>query len=149
MASCFCLFFGGIEIGVRFSALLLILSTLASTITRVLRWSMRGQTATTGLVPLSPVRMLITCGSIAPVSPLRIATLVATVSLFAASGGEREKYICFITTATRALRILRVLYLHCRFYQSEKRIGYFVFYLAKRVLRPASDDRTYKRAILF
>ena len=133
----------------RFSALLLPLSTLATTITLVARWTLRVRPATTGLVRLPPERMHTTCTSVAPVSPLRIATVVASVSLFAASGGEREKYICFITTATRALRILRVLYLHCRFYQSEKRIGYFVFYLAKRVLRPASDDRTYKIAILF
>ena len=133
----------------RFSALLLLLSTLASTSTVQARCTVRGQTAATGIVPLSRVRMRTSCTSVAPLSTLRVTTIVATVSLFAASGGEREKYICFITTATRALRILRVLYLHCRFYQSEKRIGYFVFYLAKRVLRPASDDRTYKRAILF
>ena len=133
----------------RFSALLLLLSTLASTITAVVRCTMRGQAASTGLVRHSPARVHTACTSIAPVSTLRVTAFVATVSLFAVSGDEREKYICFITTATRALRILRILYLHCRFYQSEKRIGYFVFYLAKRVLRPASDDRTYKRAILF
>ena len=110
MASCFCLFFlGRIEIGVRFSTLLLILSTLATTTTIQARCSVRGQAAATGLVQRTPGRMLTTWSSLAPVSTLRITTtFVATVSLFAASGGEREKYICFMTTATRALRILGV-----------------------------------------
>ena len=84
------IFWGRIEIGVRFNALLLVLSTLATTLTTMVRCTMRVQTAaTTGLVRRTPERMHTSCTSVAPVSALRITTFVATVTLFAASGGER------------------------------------------------------------
>ncbi len=70
-------------------SLLLILSTLASTLAPLACWAVRGQAATTGLVPHTRVRMHTTWTSIAPMSTLRVSTVVATVSLFAASGGER------------------------------------------------------------
>ncbi len=70
-------------------SLLLILSTLATTVTSMVRWPMWGHSAATGLVPLSRVRMHTTCTLVAPLSALSITTIVATVSLFAASGGER------------------------------------------------------------
>ncbi len=70
-------------------SLLLLLSTLATTATLQARCALRGPTAATGLVRHSPVRMHTACTSIAPLSSLMIASFVATVSLFAASGGER------------------------------------------------------------
>ena len=73
-------------------SLLLVLSTLATTATLQARCALRGPTAATGLVRHSPVRMHTACTSIAPLSSLRIASIVATVSLFAASGGERGYY---------------------------------------------------------
>ncbi len=74
-------------------SLLLILSTLATTVTLEARWAMRGQSATTGRVPLTPIRLHTACTSIAPVSALRISSFMATVPLFAASGGERREII--------------------------------------------------------
>ena len=53
---------------------------------------MRGPTATTGRVRHTPLRMHTPCASLAPLSALRITSFVATVSLFAASGGERGYY---------------------------------------------------------
>ena len=72
------------------SILLLILSTLATTTTFQARCTMRGLTAATGLVQQSPERMHTSWTSIAPMSSLRITTVVATVTLFAVSGGERR-----------------------------------------------------------
>ncbi len=64
----------------------MILSTLAATSTIQARWARRGRSAATGRVRLSRVRMLTTWPSIAPMSTIGVAPIVATVSLFAASG---------------------------------------------------------------
>ena len=72
------------------SILLSLLSTLATTTTIQARCSLRGQAAATGLVQQAPERVHTACTSIAPVSTLSITSIVATVSLFAASGGERR-----------------------------------------------------------
>ena len=71
-------------------SLLLLLSTLATTTTIQARWTVRGQAASTGLVQRTSEMLHTTCTSIALLSNLRIASIVATVSLFAASGGERR-----------------------------------------------------------
>ena len=73
----------------RSDSLLLLLSTLASTTTIAVRWPMRGRTATTGHVRQAPVRVRTTWASVAPMSTLGLTAIVASVSLFAASGGER------------------------------------------------------------
>ena len=77
----------------RSDSLLLILSTLATTTTFQARCTMRGLTAATGLVQQSPERMHTSWTSIAPMSSLRITTVVATVTLFAVSGGERRRVL--------------------------------------------------------
>jgi len=83
----------------------LVLSTLATTSTIAVRWTVRGPTAATGLVQPTPGRMLTSCTSLVSVSAIMVSGIVASVTLFAASGGERREDRDIIS-----LEVIKLLY---------------------------------------